>query len=365
MKQESIPAKGHTEVKVNGKAATCTEAGLTEGKKCSVCGTVTVKQESIPATGVHTYENGKCKDCGAAKPAEPTEPNEPTKPSEPTEPSKPETPDAPSDMDAPVIKASNKLANGKPKITWPALEEAVRYEIYRSTTKAGTFEWLATQNGTAYTDTTAEAGKLYYYKVKAIDAEGNVSDFSNRVSRTCDLARPVVKTSNVASSGKIKLTWEKIEGAKSYKVYRATAKNGKYTLMKTVTGTTYTNANAKAGTKYFYKVIAVHENANANSAYSVIVSRMADLAQPTVTVKRNDAGKPRISWKKVDGAVKYEVWRATSKNGKYTKIATTKNLYQVNKNAKAGVTYYYKVKAVHSNTNANSAFSLPKYIKAK
>ena len=31
----------------------CTEAGLTEGKKCSVCGETTVAQEEIPATG-HT-----------------------------------------------------------------------------------------------------------------------------------------------------------------------------------------------------------------------------------------------------------------------------------------------------------------------
>ena len=348
-----ICKNGHTEVTIPGKEVTCTEAGLTEGKKCSVCGTVTVKQETIPATGVHTYENGKCKDCGVAQPTEPTEPSEP------------ENPDVPSDMDAPVIKSSNKASNGKPKLTWTALEEAVRYEIYRSTTKAGTFEWQATQKGTTYTDTSAKAGKLYYYKVKAIDAEGNVSDFSNRVSRTCDLARPVVKTSSVASSGKIKLTWAKIEGAKSYKVYRATSKTGTYSLMKTVTGTTYTNTSAKAGKTYYYKVIAVHENTNANSAYSAIVSRMCDLARPTITIKRNDAGKPRISWKKVEGAVKYEVWRATSKNGKYTRIATTKNLYQVNKNAVAGRTYYYKVKAIHSNTNANSAFSTVKYIKAK
>ena len=39
---------------VAGKAATCTETGLTEGVKCSVCNTVTVAQEVIPAKG-HTF----------------------------------------------------------------------------------------------------------------------------------------------------------------------------------------------------------------------------------------------------------------------------------------------------------------------
>ena len=271
-----------------------------------------------------------------------------------------------SEIAEPVITATNKAANGKPQLTWKAVNNATKYEIYRSTTKNGTYKKLYTQKGTTYTNTSAEAGKLYYYKIKAIDGYGNSSGFSNRVNRTCDLAKPTnVKTANVAASGKIKLTWTKVTGAKSYKIYRATAQNGKYTLVKTVTGTTYTDTNAKAGTKYFYKVMAVHENTNANSAYSAIVSRVADLAKPTASIKRSDSGKPRISWKKVEGAVKYEIYRSTSKNGTYSKIATTKNLYQVNKNAKAGVTYYYKVKAVHSNTNANSAFSNIVTIKSK
>ena len=51
--QEEIPALGHTEEVIPGVAATCTEAGLTEGEKCSVCGEILVAQEEIPALG-HT-----------------------------------------------------------------------------------------------------------------------------------------------------------------------------------------------------------------------------------------------------------------------------------------------------------------------
>lgn len=46
---------GHTEVVDPAKEATCTESGLTEGKHCSVCGKVIVKQETVPAKG-HTPE---------------------------------------------------------------------------------------------------------------------------------------------------------------------------------------------------------------------------------------------------------------------------------------------------------------------
>lgn len=50
-----LPLAKHTEETIPGKAATCTETGLTDGVKCSVCGTVLVAQQEIPATG-HTYD---------------------------------------------------------------------------------------------------------------------------------------------------------------------------------------------------------------------------------------------------------------------------------------------------------------------
>ena len=48
-------AKGHTEVTDKAVAATCTKAGKTAGKHCSVCGTVTVKQKTVAAKG-HSYK---------------------------------------------------------------------------------------------------------------------------------------------------------------------------------------------------------------------------------------------------------------------------------------------------------------------
>ena len=50
---DRVNALGHTDVVVPGKAATCTESGLTDGKQCTVCGTVTVEQQVISSKG-HT-----------------------------------------------------------------------------------------------------------------------------------------------------------------------------------------------------------------------------------------------------------------------------------------------------------------------
>lgn len=42
--------KEHTPVKIDGRAATCTTDGLTDGEKCKECGKITVEQKVIPAT---------------------------------------------------------------------------------------------------------------------------------------------------------------------------------------------------------------------------------------------------------------------------------------------------------------------------
>ena len=55
---EASPATGvHTPVTVWGKAATCTEPGLSNGSKCSVCGAVLQKQTATPAKG-HDWDDG-------------------------------------------------------------------------------------------------------------------------------------------------------------------------------------------------------------------------------------------------------------------------------------------------------------------
>ena len=62
-----VDALGHTEEIIPGKEATCTETGLTEGKKCSVCGEITVQQEVVDALG-HDFAEGTCTRCGEADP---------------------------------------------------------------------------------------------------------------------------------------------------------------------------------------------------------------------------------------------------------------------------------------------------------
>ena len=263
------------------------------------------------------------------------------------------------DLPRPVVTAGNNAENGNVKLTWKAVEGAKVYEVYRATSESGSYTKMTATTNTTYTNTSGDRDKTYYYKVKAIH-ENSYADsaYSEVQSRVRDLPRPVVTASNNAETGNVKLTWKAVEGAEAYEVYRATSESGSYTKMTATTNTTYTNTSGDRGKTYYYKVKAIHENSYADSAYSVVQSRVRDLPRPVVSAGNNaTTGKVKLTWKAVEGAEAYEIYRAASESGSYTKMYSTKSTSYTNTSGIAGNTYYYKVKAIHENRSADSAYS--------
>ena len=264
----------------------------------------------------------------------------------------------------PQISLTTDASTGKPLLKWADDENAVAFAVYRSTSKTGDFTLLDTPDDAKYLDTSAVPGRTYYYMVTAVDMGGKEKDSAIK-SITCDCARPVVSITTNASSGKPSLKWNAVDGAAKYEVYRATSKNGTYTKMYTTTSTSYTNSTAVPGTTYYYKVKAIcGKSSYGNSAYSVVKSITCDCARPTVTVKCNEnTGKPVLSWKAVDGASKYYIYRSTDGGKTYKYWDSTSKTSYTNSGAEAGKTYYYMVKAVCGKSSyGNSAQSLAKSI---
>ena len=64
--QTEVEKVAHTEETIPAKDATCTETGLTAGKKCSVCGEILVDQETTEKVA-HTWVGDTCSVCGEVK----------------------------------------------------------------------------------------------------------------------------------------------------------------------------------------------------------------------------------------------------------------------------------------------------------
>lgn len=258
----------------------------------------------------------------------------------------------------PTVKAANISSTGKIKLTWNKVSSAQQYRIFYATKKNGAYKLLKTTKSASFTHTGASAGETYYYYVIAVSSDGVMTRPGNTVSRICKCAQPEITLSNVASSGKLRLKWNSVEGAVKYQIYRAVGKSGEYKLLKTTTKTSFVNSSTTAGTTYYYKIKACGETSASNSVFSKAKHRVCDLARPDVTAANvASSGRIKLTWNAIDGASKYEIWRSTGKNDTYQKIKTTTALSYTDKNAEAGETWYYKVKAVHSNAEANSAWS--------
>ena len=194
----------------------------------------------------------------------------------------------------------------------------------------------------------------YSNNKKAGTATVTISGIANYTGTAKTTFKIVNKVNNVkaASAGynSIKLSWDKLNNATGYKIYRAEKKDGSYECIKTISDkdtTTYTDKKLTCGKKYYYKV-APYKSSTVGKK-SGAVSAKPSLAKPKSMAATAKGSKTiNVSWKKVSGASGYEVYRSDSKKGTYKKVATTKKGSTVsykNKKLKKGTTYYYKVRA--------------------
>ena len=263
-------------------------------------------------------------------------------------------------LPAPTVTGGND-AQGRPTLTWNAVSGAAKYEVYRARSLNGDYIKYSTVTGTSYTNTSyIENGNTYYYKVRALDANGTAGAWSSivsvtyRAASTGTLPAPTVTGGNDAQ-GRPTLKWSAVSGAAKYEVYRARGKDGDYIKYSTVTGTSYTNTSyIESGNTYYYKVRALKSDGTAGAWSSVVsVTYKQTLSAPTVTGGNDAQGRPTLTWNAVSGAAKYEVYRARSKDGTYTKYSTTTGTAYTNSSyLTSGATYYYKVRALDANGNA-------------
>ncbi|MEG0830138.1 MAG: hypothetical protein RSD88_07065 [Anaerovoracaceae bacterium] len=162
----------------------------------------------------------------------------------------------------------------KIKISWAKMDQATFMDIYRSTSKNGSYKKLKTLSGaaTSYTDSGLYTGQPYYYKLKGGYRSGSTTAFSELSSDKGGKA-VLNKTTIGAKAGKqsIKLSWKQVSGASGYVIERATSKSGKYAAVKTVSKgstKTWTNTKLKKGKTYYYKAKA-YRTVKGKKVYSV------------------------------------------------------------------------------------------------
>ncbi len=237
----------------------------------------------------------------------------------------------------PKLTAIKNTTSGV-NVAWSKVSGATAYRVYRKA--AGDKSWtiLGNTKSLNFTDKTAKSGKTYTYTVKAFN--GSFAGGYNKTGLSIKfLAAPAFKVAN-ATNG-VKVSWNKIPGAKTYRVYRKASGETSWTKLGDTTSLSFTDKTAKSGKTYTYCVKALNGKlASAGNSAKIIF-----LATPKLSsVKNTDAGV-KVAWNKVSGAKTYRVYRKAAGETSWTKLGDTTSVSFIDSGAAAGKTYYYTVKA--------------------
>ena len=237
------------------------------------------------------------------------------------------------------------------KLTWNKLDENTEYEIYRGYNETGEYSKIGNTSTNSYIDKDVYSGTRYYYKVK----KTGETYFSEPIY-TFFVAAP--KGTIQSYDNKAKIKWGEDKYITGYEIYRATSKTENYEKIKTINKatTSYTDKNIKAKKSYFYKLKS-YFTAYDKTYYSADSKIIEKTKYAQVVIKSSSVNNTKksitLKWKKVSGTNGYQIYRATSKNGKYKKIKTIKKKsttsYTDKKDIGIGKLYYYKIRAYKNN----------------
>lgn len=280
----SIPLTDHKIVTIQRDPAAIGETGKTEGKKCSVCGTITVKQSMIAA--IETV----------------------------------------------------KLSYTKKSYTGSTI---VAPELTITDTDAKDLI-----KGTDYT-VTGLSGKKSVGRYKVSITFKNNYEGSKDLYFTIVPKAPSKVTAELYGYDDVKISWSKSTGASGYNVYYKKSGADEYTYLTRTTGTSVEKSNLLDGKKYYFKVVPYYKNGTTRytslSSKTDNVYTLKKISTPTAS---RNGSKVKVKWTNISGETGYQISQSTKKTGTniVTTYKTTTGTYK-NISAVKGKTYYYKVRA--------------------
>ncbi len=149
-------------------------------------------------------------------------------------------------------------ATGGLTLSWNSVLSGASYRVYRRGAGQTTWTYLGTTTATTYTDSKATSGNYWRYTVRAVSS-GYYSGFDTNGLYTMRLANPY-SIKGTVKVGYVSVTWGKVNGATSYRVYKRSAGQTTWTYLGTSATTSFIDSNVVKGQYYRYTVKAMRGN---------------------------------------------------------------------------------------------------------
>lgn len=170
------------------------------------------------------------------------------------------------------------------KLSWNALDYGFAFDVYKVDTK-GKYRLLGRTSEPEYVDSKLTCGNEYTYVVKPVFVLANGSKLveleSQPVVGIPMLDSVVLLKAEKGRKNSIALSWNPVNGADGYVIYRSNSKNGEYKSVFTTADpavTTHTNTGLVCEKGYYYKVKA-YKIVNGKQLFSKAESNIKGLTK--------------------------------------------------------------------------------------
>ena len=239
-----------------------------------------------------------------------------------------------------VTQESYKAIN----LSWDASKDALSYDVYvKGYKEDSVFEFKTNVSEPATTISGLMSGKTYSFYIIAKNKVGD-AQASDIVTYATQLEGEVTLAMEQVSASKFKLSWNAIDGATRYIIYRKRNDDSfKKVLTLGASEFAYTTAELPHGNYQFIVKAGRYDSKDRimTDASNVVKGSVEEVA-PTITLTASTK-QIKVAWTKLEGVTHYEVYRATSLNGKYTKLKATTATSYTAKSLTSNKTYYFKV----------------------
>jgi len=280
------------------------------------------------------------------------------------------------------LRASQGTESDSVTVTWAASVGALGYQILRSDSAEGSFAQISETAETFFKDYSVDSGRNYYYRVVAVNENEKTSADEGLVASGYAAEQKILGPAQglkgeLLPNGQIRLSWQGVELASSYKVTKENFATGTFATIATPRGTTHTDIRPSAGPNT-YAVIAVGRNAEATPSASVTIEGKAGTPGRVEGLQASAgvfADKIQLTWTPVPGADRYWVVRFNAQSGAWQEAGyvKTNEFTDTSVEARSGLPQAYSVRAIsgiqtgpaalpargHANINVNRAGKPP------
>lgn len=167
-------------------------------------------------------------------------------------------------------------------------------------------------------------------------------------------AAPTITSVSTVSTSSLKVKWNAVSGATSYRIDRRRSGDEAYsTIVSSTTSTSYTDVGLLAGEKYYYRVYALNGSVTSDRSESIGAYTQCDIPEIT-SAEANSTSSITIKWSYVNGASYYRIdRRKQTEDAYYTIVANhTGSRTYTDTGLVAGAKYYYRVYAVNDSSTS-------------